>query len=398
MQISTQNTLSLINIIIKSIFPDLAMHMQRTAYISLIIAKELNLHKNEIENIYIASNIHDIGFIDKKWSVTASRDIVESEYITEHEANGVMMLNEISIFEPALTIIGQHHISWVANNPEKYPLECHILHMADAFELFTQSQLDNNISYEAIKIVDVIEENNQFPPELITALYKVIKHDILWYRLASTQLEQTLEDISPVKKNIISTDDLLEVCQLIAKIIDTYSNFTMSHSIKVAKISRFIAEKMELPLESQKQIQIAGYLHDIGKLYIPIHILEKKGRLTASEYSLMRIHSYKTDEMLSQIEPLRNIKHWAANHHERLDGSGYPRGLVAYKLDLPSKILAIADVFTAMAEDRPYRKGMKPERILDIIDEEVQNNRLEKVVFDVLKSNIKSAYSIINNV
>ncbi len=65
MQISTQNTLSLINIIIKSIFPDLAMHMQRTAYISLIIAKELNLHKNEIENIYIASNIHDIGFIDK---------------------------------------------------------------------------------------------------------------------------------------------------------------------------------------------------------------------------------------------------------------------------------------------------------------------------------------------
>ncbi|MDV3384274.1 HD domain-containing protein [Klebsiella pneumoniae] len=112
----------------------------------------------------------------------------------------------------------------------------------------------------------------------------------------------------------------------------------------------------------------------------------------------MRIHSYKTDEMLSQIEPLRNIKHWAANHHERLDGSGYPRGLVAYKLDLPSKILAIADVFTAMAEDRPYRKGMKPERILDIIDEEVQNNKLEKVVFDVLKSNIKSAYSIINNV
>lgn len=200
MQISTQNTLSLINIIIKSIFPDLAMHMQRTAYISLIIAKELNLHKNEIENIYIASNIHDIGFIDKKWSVTASGDIVESEYITEHEANGVMMLNEISIFEPALTIIGQHHISWVANNPEKYPLECHILHMADAFELFTQSQLDNNISYEDIKIDDFIEENNQFPPELITALYKVIKHDILWYRLASTQLEQTLEDISPVKK------------------------------------------------------------------------------------------------------------------------------------------------------------------------------------------------------
>lgn len=174
MQISTQHTLSLINIIVKSIFPDLAMHMQRTAYISLIIAKELNLHKNIIENIYIASNIHDIGFIDKKWSVTAPKDIVESEYITEHEANGVIMLNEISIFEPALTIIEQHHISWDATNPEKYPLECHILHMADAFELFTQSQLDNNISYEDIKINDFIEENNQFPPELITALNKVI--------------------------------------------------------------------------------------------------------------------------------------------------------------------------------------------------------------------------------
>lgn len=398
MQMSMQNTLSLINIIVKSIFPDLAMHMQRTAYISLMIAKELKLNKKTIENIYIASSIHDIGFLDKKWSVTAPRDIVESEYITEHEANGVMMLNEISIFEPILTIIGKHHIAWDENNQKKYAMECHILHMADAFELFTQSQLDNNIPYENIKIEDFIKENNEFPPELVTVLYKVIKHDILWYRLASARLEQALAEISPVKNTIISTDDLLEVCHLIAKIIDTYSNFTMSHSIKVAKVSRFIAKKMELPLESQKQIQIAGYLHDIGKLYIPIHILEKQGHLTPSEYSLMRVHSYKTDEMLSQIESLRNIKHWAANHHERLDGSGYPRGLVAYELDLPSKILAIADVFTAMAEDRPYRKGMKPERILDIIDEEVHNYRLEKVVFGALKSNIKSVYSIINKV
>ncbi|HBT4620614.1 TPA: HD domain-containing protein, partial [Klebsiella pneumoniae] len=133
MQMSVQNTLSLINIIVKSIFPDLAMHMQRTAYISLLIAKELNLSKNIIENIYIASSIHDIGFLDKKWSVTVPRDIVENEYITEHEVNGVRMLNEISIFEPVLTVIGQHHISWNANNPQKYPMESHILHMADAF-------------------------------------------------------------------------------------------------------------------------------------------------------------------------------------------------------------------------------------------------------------------------
>ena len=127
-----------------------------------------------------------------------------------------MMLNEISIFEPALTIIGQHHISWVANNPEKYPLECHILHMADAFLAVHTVPADNNISYEDIKIDDFIEENNQFPPELITALYKVIKHDILWYRLCFYNNWNRREDISPVK-NIISTDDLLEVCQLIAK-------------------------------------------------------------------------------------------------------------------------------------------------------------------------------------
>ena len=395
---SFQNTLNLINIIVKSIFPDLSMHMQRTTYISLIIAKELNLPHTIIENIYIASSIHDIGFLDKRWSFTVSRDIVEREYIAEHEANGVMMLKEISIFAPVLQIIGQHHISWNVKNPEKYRIECYILNMADAFELFLQFQFDNNIPYEQIKIDDFLDRNNEYPPELISALCKVIKHDIFWYHLASPQLEQELAGISPVKKSMITTDDLLEVCKLIAKIIDAYSNFTMSHSIKVAKVSSFIAKKMGLPCESQKQIQIAGYLHDIGKLYIPIHILEKQGRLTASEYCLMRVHSYKTDEMLSQIAPLRKIKHWAANHHERLDGSGYPRGLDAYKLDLPSKILAISDVFTAIAEDRPYRKGMKPERILDIIEEEVQNNRLEKEVFDILKLNIKSVYSIINKV
>jgi HD-GYP domain len=123
--------------------------------------------------------------------------------------------------------------------------------------------------------------------------------------------------------------------------------------------------------------------------------LEKNGRLSCSEYALVRTHSYKTLEMLSLIKPLSRIKLWAANHHERLDGSGYPRGLTSYNIDLPSKILAIADVFTAMTENRPYRKGMEPERALDIIREDVQNKRLERTVFDVLETHLQHSCSLV---
>lgn len=102
----------------------------------------------------------------------------------------------------------------------------------------------------------------------------------------------------------------------------------------------------------------------------------------------MKRHSYKTLEMLHPIEELGEIVHWAARHHERLDGSGYPFRLGAAALDIPSRIIAVADVFTAMTENRPYRQGMSSEKALIILEEEASNFRLDRDIVDLLSHNI----------
>jgi HD-GYP domain-containing protein (c-di-GMP phosphodiesterase class II) len=125
-------------------------------------------------------------------------------------------------------------------------------------------------------------------------------------------------------------------------------------------------------------------LHDIGKINIPLDILEKQGELTPDELRQVREHSYMTGEILSAFSELGEIINWAANHHEKLDGSGYPLHLNQDYLQLPDRIIAIADIFTALTEDRPYRVAMRYQDALQLIENDVINGALDKDVFCTL--------------
>jgi putative nucleotidyltransferase with HDIG domain len=190
-----------------------------------------------------------------------------------------------------------------------------------------------------------------------------------------------LEIIGPINELYIDIDGLKDICLLIAKIVDTYSSFTASHSIMVGEISCLLATYMHLPEQECKKIEIAGYLHDIGKINIPLDILEKQSELTPDELRQVREHSYMTGEILSAFSELGEIINWAANHHEKLDGSGYPLHLNQDYLQLPDRIIAIADIFTALTEDRPYRVAMRYQDALQLIENDVINGALDKDVF-----------------
>nr|MDQ3317257.1 HD domain-containing protein [Actinomycetota bacterium] len=114
----------------------------------------------------------------------------------------------------------------------------------------------------------------------------------------------------------------------------------------------------------------AGLLHDIGKLGVSNRILDKPGPLNDEEYAKIKQHPRLTYDILSRVGPFQPIAETAANHHERLDGSGYHRGLAAENLDLPPRILSVADVFDALSADRPYHKALPKEKALDILREE----------------------------
>ncbi len=134
-------------------------------------------------------------------------------------------------------------------------------------------------------------------------------------------------------------------------------------------------------------MEITGNLHDLGKLAIPNSILNKPGKLTKEEFALMQQHTYFTYQVLTTVGGIRNIAEWAAFHHEKLDGTGYPFHVDAKRLDMNSRILAVADMFTALAEERPYRNGMTRDEILSILRTGRDRNFLDSNVINVLEKN-----------
>lgn len=131
------------------------------------------------------------------------------------------------------------------------------------------------------------------------------------------------------------------------------------------------------------------FFHDLGKLAVPNSILEKPGKLTKRDFDVIKQHTYFTYTVLSNIGSLDLIAEWSALHHEKLDGSGYPFHIKADKINTGSRIIAVADVFTALFENRPYRNSMGRKQIKEILTSQAANNLLDKRIVDILLDNFK---------
>jgi len=189
-----------------------------------------------------------------------------------------------------------------------------------------------------------------------------IFRDITERKKAEESMKKTLESL---RKAIGTT------IQVMVSAVEARDPYTAGHQIRSANLARAIATEMGLPPEKIEGIRMAGSIHDIGKLSIPAEILAKPTKLTNLEFSLIKEHSQKGYEMLKDVEspwPLAEIVH---QHHERMDGSGYPRNLKGEEILIEARILAVADVVEAIASHRPYRAGLGIDAALN----EIEKNR-----------------------
>jgi len=167
-------------------------------------------------------------------------------------------------------------------------------------------------------------------------------------------------------------------------LIDFRCSFTATHSAGVAAVASKIGELMKLPAFMVTNLKIAGFLHDLGKLSIDPFILYKDGPLSYEERMEIKKHVYYTYYALNSMDIFENIKEWAAFHHEYLDGTGYPFHLSSDRLDTGSRIMTVSDIFTALTEDRPYRKGLPKHNSLEIINKMVSAGKLDPIVVKTL--------------
>lgn len=385
MKISVQTVLDLLHSIMQPLSPELVHHLQRTGIICWYLGTRAGFDNAAIKNAWLAAMLHNIGALSRAHPFSGAHG---KAFIEEHGRLGATMMSGVRFLRPVTAILETRHAGNPGDSQSTTLNTWQLVQLADEFELWLRA-IDGDYVARRHSIVSGFLANSPlWPARLVEALQDASHEDGFWFRLSSPALQQVLRVISPLNDVVLDHHDFLEVCLLISNIVDKYSSFTQTHSTSVAQVAASLAELYGFDSYTQDKIRIAGYLHDIGKLCIPLNILEKQGKLEPDEYAQMKRHSYKTLEMLHPIEELGEIVPWAARHHERLDGSGYPFRLGAASLDIPSRIIAVADVFTAMTENRPYRQGMSSEKALIILEEEAANFRLDRDIVDLLSHNI----------
>jgi putative nucleotidyltransferase with HDIG domain len=201
--------------------------------------------------------------------------------------------------------------------------------------------------------------------ERIASLSQANHHlglEIAERKRAEVELQQTLESLSKAFGTTI---------QVMVSAVETRDPYTSGHQLRSADLARTIATEMGLSEEKIEGIRMAGSIHDIGKLSVPAEILSKPTKLSDIEFSLIKEHATKGYEMLKDVESPWPLAEIVYQHHERIDGSGYPRNLKGNDIIMEARILGVADVVEAMASHRPYRAGLGIDAALN----EIEKNR-----------------------
>ncbi|MGB2906308.1 MAG: HD domain-containing phosphohydrolase [Candidatus Aminicenantaceae bacterium] len=200
--------------------------------------------------------------------------------------------------------------------------------------------------------------------------------DITRSKLAEGELKKSWEQQRSAMEGTV---------QAMAYTIETRDPYTAGHQRRVTKLACAIAEEMKLSENQMEGVRLAGGLHDLGKIYVPAEILAKPGKLSPVEYNIIQTHPQVGYDILKSIEFPWPIADFVLQHHERLDGSGYPNGLKGDGISMEARILAVADVIEAMASHRPYRAALTIETALD----EIQGNQGSKYDSQVVDACLK---------
>jgi HD-GYP domain-containing protein (c-di-GMP phosphodiesterase class II) len=234
-----------------------------------------------------------------------------------------------------------------------------------------------------------------FDPSIVKAAESLHRRGALWMQCLPGEEKNSAQsaqfsraavlDLSPGQAGRMRAPDIDLICEAFAEVVDAKSHFTFRHSVGVTDAASAIGKAMGLKAERQQLLHRAALLHDLGKLRVPNSILDKPGKLDGDEWAVMKEHPALTRAILDRVTQFRELAYVAGAHHEKLDGSGYPDNLHAEALPLEARILAVADMYGALIEDRPYRNGFSAEQALGIMQRDA-GGKLDDDCFAALSS------------
>ena len=370
--------------------PSIACHQMRCAYIVWQMGKTAKLSRERIKRLYMAALLHDIGAMTPKDKIRLHT--FEESDILAHCLRGEVLFESVPLLAPAAPLIRHHHRNWSdCDAPIGDPdvLDAQILHLADWVERLIRRDAFILSQMEVITTQIRSMEHTVFHPDIVELFIRTSDREEFWLDISSTRLYGLLLKNGPLRSIETPFEDIASIARVMQKLIDFRSPFTATHSAGVAECASLLTEHFGYMETEVKLMRLAGHFHDLGKLIIPNAILEKPGKLTREEFQVMKQHTYFTYEVLHSIDRLERVAEWAAFHHEKLDGTGYPFRVGAEKINTGARIMAVADIFTALTEDRPYRPGMPLDKALGILEDQAQSGKIEPRVVSLLGDHAK---------
>ena len=373
-------------------------HGRRVACLSLYMAEQAGISGEELRDYVGCCVLHDTAlpeFIREELSKTnisegmdmQLSDIINIDVVTHDGTHGVIGEQNIRLVPFRTNVEGiilYHHENADGSGPlgktaAETGLKSQILHLAD--EIDTHTNLSAMTESEFNRISDWVQSQSgkMFSEESVKLFHDAVTYDKISYLKGQGALASLQREMKTVTCNY-SDEEIRDLAGMFAKIIDYKSEFTQTHSLSVANKVEQMADYYGFDNEKTIRLYLAGALHDIGKLIVSNDILEKQSRLTDDEFSAMKDHATATRNILRRVKGIPDILRWASNHHEKLNGTGYPRGLTAEDLSFEERLMACADIYQALTEKRPYKDGMPHEKAIAIMKDMAEKGEIDETI------------------
>lgn len=374
MQIDLRQAVLLIASAVDLVGMDDVLHGRRVAILAVECAKHLGWNEATRQMLFDAGLLHDCGVSSTRvhHALVNELDWAGAGY---HCERGCQLLNSFSPLAHLAPLVRYHHTHWqdllqngIDSDVARF---ANLLYLADRIDVSAIPYYgERTLLLHAEEICALLyrHRGSFFAPQLVDAFLDAAQAEAFWLILDSDFIPQYVSDMTPTGRTVqLDVAELKHFAQIIASIVDAKSHFTSEHSQGVACLARFIGERVGISGERLDLLEVAALLHDIGKLQIPDEVLESPLKLTPFERSVMKKHSFATYQILKRVTGLEELALWASQHHESLDGGGYPFHTPADELPLESRIIKVADVYQALAQNRPYRHPLPPTEILSLL-------------------------------
>jgi HD-GYP domain-containing protein (c-di-GMP phosphodiesterase class II) len=259
------------------------------------------------------------------------------------------------------------------------PLEAELIAIADSIDVAYHLQTLQHDKFESVVQTIKNETGKKFSKAAVQAMLAIFDFPLI-ESLRDDVIDETAR--SALSPWIVDVEDevIVNLVSFITKIIDYKSVFTKNHSSKIANMAWFMGEYYNYNQEEKAKLYLAAALHDIGKLETPTAILEKPGKLTDEEFTIIKEHVRITWELIKDIDGFEDICKWASNHHEKLNGKGYPFGKNADELDFNSRLMACIDIYQAVSEKRPYHPLRDLNATLEIMYKMADDDAIDRSI------------------